>query len=77
MKVIPEMYCVQQIWYLRFYLKVYLKHGNMSVILIVLKRIVGVMVNVLASSVVDRGFERRSSQTKDLKIVICSLSMQH
>jgi hypothetical protein len=77
MKVIPEMYCVQKIWYLRFHLKVYLKHGNMSDILIVLKRISGIMVNVLVLSVVDRGFERRSSQTKNLKIGICSLSMQH
>jgi hypothetical protein len=28
----------------------------------------GVMVNVLASSVVDRGFEPQSDQTKDYKI---------
>ena len=33
-------------------------------------RIGGVMVSVLASSVVDRGFEPRSGQTKDYKIGI-------
>ena len=31
-------------------------------------RIGGVMVNVLASSAVDRGFEPRSNQTKDYEI---------
>jgi hypothetical protein len=31
----------------------------------------GVMVRVLASSVVDRGFEPRSGQTKDNKIGMC------
>jgi hypothetical protein len=30
-----------------------------------LNRIGGVMVSMLASSAVDRGFERRSGQTKD------------
>jgi len=34
-------------------------------------RIGGVMVSVLASSAVDRGFESRSGQTKDCKIGIC------
>ena len=32
------------------------------------------MVNILASSVVDRGFEPRSGQTKDNKIGICCFS---
>ena len=32
-------------------------------------RIGGVMVNILALSVIDRGFERRSDQTKNYKIV--------
>ena len=36
----------------------------------------GVMVSVLASSVVDRGFEPRSGQTKDFKIGICCFSAQ-
>jgi hypothetical protein len=35
------------------------------------------MVSVLASSAVDRGFEPRSSQTKDYKIGICFLSAKH
>jgi hypothetical protein len=35
-----------------------------------IKRIIGVMVSVLASSVVDRGFEPRSGQTNDYKIYI-------
>ena len=37
----------------------------------------GVMVTVLASSAVDRGFEHRSGQTKDYKIGICSFSAKH
>ena len=37
----------------------------------------GVMVSVLASSVVDRGFEKRSGQTKDYKIGICCFSSKH
>ena len=40
-------------------------------------RIGGVMVNVLASSAVDRGFEPRSGQTKDYKIGICCFSAKH
>ena len=32
---------------------------------------------VLASSVVDRGFEPRSDQTKDYKIGICCFSAKH
>ena len=35
------------------------------------------MVSVLASSVVDRGFEPRSGQTKDYKIGICCISAKH
>jgi hypothetical protein len=37
----------------------------------------GVIVNVLASSAVDRGFEPRSGQTKDYKIGICCFSAKH
>jgi hypothetical protein len=37
----------------------------------------GVRVSVLASSVVDRGFEPRSGQTKDYKIGICCFSAKH
>jgi hypothetical protein len=40
-------------------------------------RIGGVMVSVLASSVVDNGFEPWSSQTKDYKIGICCFSAKH
>ena len=35
------------------------------------------MVSVLASSVIDRGFELRSGQTKDYKIGICCFSAKH
>ena len=40
-------------------------------------RIGGVMVSVLATSVVDRVFEPRSGQTKDYKIGICCFSAKH
>ena len=36
-----------------------------------------VMVSVLASSAVDRGFEPRSGQTKDYKLGICCFSVKH
>ena len=35
------------------------------------------MVSVLTSSAVDRGFEPRSGQTKDYKIGICCFSAKH
>ena len=35
------------------------------------------MVNVIATSGVDYGFEPRSSQTKDYKICICCFSAEH
>ena len=37
----------------------------------------GVKVSMLASSVVDRGFEPWSGQTKDYKIGICCFSARH
>jgi len=37
----------------------------------------GVMIRVLASSVVDRGFEPRSDQTKDYNINICCFSAKY
>jgi hypothetical protein len=49
--------------------KVYLR-GNINQ----KHRIGGVMVCVLASSAVDRGFEPQSGQTKDYKIGICCFS---
>ena len=42
-----------------------------------MNRIDGVMVSVLASSVVDREFEPRSGQIKDYKIDICCFSAKH
>jgi hypothetical protein len=35
------------------------------------------MVSVVASSVVDRGFETKPNQTKDYKIGICCFSAKH
>ena len=35
------------------------------------------MVTVLGSSVVDRGFEPRSGQTKNYEIAICCFSVKH
>ena len=40
-------------------------------------RIGRVMVDVLSSSVVDRGFESRSGQTKGCKISICFFSAKY
>ena len=40
-------------------------------------RIGGVMISVLASSVVDRGFKPQSGQNKDYKIDICCFSAKH
>jgi hypothetical protein len=42
-----------------------------------MNRIGGVMVSMLASSAVDRGFEHRSGQTKDYKIGTCCFSAKH
>ena len=35
------------------------------------------MVSMLTSSVVDRGFDLRSGQTKDYKIGVCCFSTKH
>ena len=37
----------------------------------------GVIVSVLASSAVDRGFEPRAGQTKDYKIGFCCFTAKH
>ena len=37
----------------------------------------GVMVSMIASSAVDRGFESRSGETKDKKNGICCFSAKH
>jgi hypothetical protein len=42
-----------------------------------MNRVGGIMVIVLASSVVDSGLEPRSGQTKDFKIGICRFSANH
>jgi hypothetical protein len=42
-----------------------------------LNRIDGVMVSMLSSSAVDRGFEPWSGQTKDYEIGICWFSPKH
>ena len=42
-----------------------------------MNRIGGVMVSMLVSSAVDRGFEPRSCQTKDYEICICCFSTKH
>jgi hypothetical protein len=46
-------------------------------IIILGNHIGGVIVSVLVSSAVDRGFEPRSDQTKDYKIGICCFSAKH
>jgi hypothetical protein len=42
-----------------------------------INRIGAVMVSVLISSVVDRGFKPRSGQTNEYKIGICCFSTKH
>jgi hypothetical protein len=42
-----------------------------------MKRISGVLVCMLVSSAVDRGFKPRSGLTKDYKIGICCFSAKH
>ena len=42
-----------------------------------MNRIGGVMVSMLASSAVDRGFETRSDQSEDYTIDICWFSAKH
>ena len=42
-----------------------------------MNRIGIVMVSVLVSSAVDRGFDSRSGQTKDYEIGICCFSAKH
>jgi hypothetical protein len=48
----------------------------LTFLLILVKRIGGVMVSMLASGAVDCGFEPWSDQTKDYKIGICCLIMR-
>ena len=53
---------------------IWLKH-NFN--LLFKKRIGGVMICMLASHVVDRGFEHQMGQTKDYKIGICCFSAEY
>ena len=73
------MFTLFQLSIFRYY---FLKHVCIQSIQLVtpiktFNRIGGVMVSVLASSAVDRGFAPRSGQTKDYKIGICCLSAKH
>ncbi len=50
---------------------------QLHLLIIKINHIGGIMVSMLASSAVDRGFEPRSGQTKDYKIVFCCFSAKH
>ena len=52
-------------------------HRNTMRHIIMFNCIGGVMLSVLVSSVVDRGFELQSYQTKHYKIGICCFSDKH
>jgi hypothetical protein len=54
-----------------------LEAQNLLLALLYQYRIGGVMVSVLASSAVDRGFAPRSGQTKDYKICVFCFSAKH
>ena len=49
----------------------------MWIFLVSMNRIGDVIDTVLASSVIDRGFDPLSGQTKDYKISICCFSAKH
>jgi hypothetical protein len=51
--------------------------GCHSLFHILITRIRGVMVSVLASSAVDRGLEHKLGQTKNYKIATCCFSARH
>ena len=58
----------------------YLKFTRLNsnhILSITANRIGGIMVSVLASSAVDRGFKPQSGQTKDYEIGICCFSATH
>ena len=62
----------------KFYpIMLYWVHLTMSRIQTDFHSIGGVMVSVLASNAVDRGFEPRSGQTKDNKICFCCFCANH
>ena len=53
---------------------VHLTPQSLILAISLLRHLTTVMVSVLASSAVDRGFEPQSGQTKDYKIGICCFS---
>ena len=55
---------------------IYLIWCHVFILFMLWNHIGGVMVSVLASSAVDRGFEPRSGQTKNYKISICCFSVK-
>ena len=56
---------------------IYLSALQTNLPFVCMYRIGGVLVNVLASSVVDRLFEPGSGQTRDNKIGMCCFSAKH
>ena len=61
-----------------YFFEVIFNYSKLFVLHLLLRdRIGGVMVSVLAPSVVDRGFEPRSGQTKDYKIGIWCFPAKH
>ena len=67
-----------------FFYPYYVKNNNSYIITLCIflerklfNRFCGVMLSVLASIAVERGFKSRSCQTKDYKIGICCFSAKH
>ena len=67
-----------------FFYPYYVKNSNSYIITIciflgrnVFNRFCDVMLSVVSSSAVERGFKPRSCQTKDYTIGICSFSAKH
>ena len=58
---------------IHMFVYLYIQHSLTSIC----SRIGGVIVSMLASSVVDRGFQLWSDQAKDYKIGICCFSAKH
>ena len=67
--MVPQVLCIHMLFQPIF--------ADIFLIQLSQNRIGGVMVSVLASSAVDRGFEPQLGQTKDCKIGICCFSTKH
>ena len=65
---------MQEMWHVTHH---YVKFIKNQISHLLINRLGGVMINLLASRAVDRGFEPRSGQTKDFKIGICCFSAKH